>query len=281
MRRIAFALILAFAFLVLLARVERSSVQAVDQPDLVPTALSAPPTGDAGRPITFSFSVANQETAQATAPWTDGLFLSADDHFGGAADFLMNPIFTQSGNLAAGASYTVPSTGTTTATLPQVPAGDYFLLLQTDRVGQVYEGGAGPNENDNVLAIPFTVGNRPPTANAGGPYSVGEGSSTMPRHLAGTPCDAPPSALPCPAMDEIVMLWRRNRIRSGAQLRSLRMAAGLTQLELSARSGITHEAISRLELGTRSPRSVTIQRLATALDVDPADLVGKPKPADA
>jgi transcriptional regulator with XRE-family HTH domain len=82
-------------------------------------------------------------------------------------------------------------------------------------------------------------------------------------------------------MDEIVMLWRRNRIRSGAQLRSLRLAAGLTQLELAARSGITHEAISRLELGTRSPRSATIRRLSTALGIEPAVLVGKPKTPDA
>jgi transcriptional regulator with XRE-family HTH domain len=82
-------------------------------------------------------------------------------------------------------------------------------------------------------------------------------------------------------MDELVMRWRRNRIRSGAQLRSLRLAAGLTQLDLAARSGITHEAISRLELGTRSPRSETIRRLSRALDVDPAEIVGTPKPADA
>jgi transcriptional regulator with XRE-family HTH domain len=82
-------------------------------------------------------------------------------------------------------------------------------------------------------------------------------------------------------MDEMVMLWRRHRIRAGAQLRSLRLAAGMTQLDLAARSGITHEAISRLELGTRSPRSSTLHRLAAALDVEPADLVGKPRTPDA
>ena len=58
-------------------------------------------------------------------------------------------------------------------------------------------------------------------------------------------------------------------------MRSLRLAAGLTQLDLAARSGITHEAISRLELGTRSPRAETVRRLANALDIEPSEFVGQ------
>ena len=79
-------------------------------------------------------------------------------------------------------------------------------------------------------------------------------------------------------MHDVIRAWRRNRPRAGAQLRSLRLAAGLTQLDLAAQSGITHEAISRLELGNRAPRAETIRRLASALGIDPADFVRQPTP---
>jgi transcriptional regulator with XRE-family HTH domain len=79
-------------------------------------------------------------------------------------------------------------------------------------------------------------------------------------------------------MNDVIRAWRRNRSRAGARLRSLRLAAGLTQLELAARSGITHEAISRLELGNRAPRAETIRCLAAALGVEPAEFVGQPTP---
>jgi transcriptional regulator with XRE-family HTH domain len=49
-------------------------------------------------------------------------------------------------------------------------------------------------------------------------------------------------------------------------------------LRLAAQSGITHEAISRLELATRSPRAETIRRLATALGIDPIEFVRPPTP---
>jgi excisionase family DNA binding protein len=43
--------------------------------------------------------------------------------------------------------------------------------------------------------------------------------------------------------------WRRNPTRAGLRLRRLREAKGLNQQELATRSGLTHEEISRLELG--------------------------------
>jgi len=43
--------------------------------------------------------------------------------------------------------------------------------------------------------------------------------------------------------------WRRNPQRAGQRLSLLREAAGLNQQELAASSGLTHEKISRLELG--------------------------------
>ena len=68
--------------------------------------------------------------------------------------------------------------------------------------------------------------------------------------------------------------WRRDRARAGVRLRGLRVAAGLTQVELAARSGLTHESISRLELGHRGPQAETVARLAEALGVAPGALAG-------
>jgi excisionase family DNA binding protein len=72
----------------------------------------------------------------------------------------------------------------------------------------------------------------------------------------------------------VVPEWRRDRKRSGMRLRALREAAGLTQLELAAKSGITHEAISNLEVGRRTPYAETVRKLARALRVEPGRFVG-------
>jgi transcriptional regulator with XRE-family HTH domain len=77
-------------------------------------------------------------------------------------------------------------------------------------------------------------------------------------------------------MRAVLTAWRSRRSRAGMRLRSLREAAGLTQLDLAARSGVTHEAISALECGRRSPRVATIERLAAALEMAPRDLVASP-----
>ncbi len=45
-----------------------------------------------------------------------------------------------------------------------------------------------------------------------------------------------------------------------------RIKAGLTQVELSEKSGITQADISRLENGTRNPSLALLKRLADAMD---------------
>ena len=50
-------------------------------------------------------------------------------------------------------------------------------------------------------------------------------------------------------------------------LRRLREAAGLTQMELANRADMDMAEISRLELGKRDPRLSTIVRLAVALEL--------------
>jgi transcriptional regulator with XRE-family HTH domain len=59
----------------------------------------------------------------------------------------------------------------------------------------------------------------------------------------------------------------------GVNLRRLRDAAGLTQLDLALECGMDMAEISRYELGQRDPRLSTIARLAAGLDLDAAELV--------
>ena len=56
-------------------------------------------------------------------------------------------------------------------------------------------------------------------------------------------------------------------------LRRARGAAGLSQEDLSDRSGLHATEISRLERGVREPRLGTIVRIARGLDIAPADLM--------
>ena len=59
----------------------------------------------------------------------------------------------------------------------------------------------------------------------------------------------------------------------GANLRRLRLDAGLTQMELSNRCGLDMAEISRLETGLRDVRLSTIVRLADGLEVPVHELV--------
>ena len=58
-------------------------------------------------------------------------------------------------------------------------------------------------------------------------------------------------------------------------LRRLREAAGLTQVELSAMVGVTQTALSAWELGTAMPSVNNLLRLCAALDTSPAELLGR------
>ena len=76
-------------------------------------------------------------------------------------------------------------------------------------------------------------------------------------------------------LGDVVPAWRADRMHAGSRLRTLREAAGLTQLALAAASGLTHEAISNLETGKRAPRVLTVTKLAQALHVAPSLFVSQ------
>jgi transcriptional regulator with XRE-family HTH domain len=59
----------------------------------------------------------------------------------------------------------------------------------------------------------------------------------------------------------------------GLNLRRLRVAAGLSQDELAARTGSGRIYISGIENGRRNPTVIVLNDLATQLGVDPRELL--------
>jgi transcriptional regulator with XRE-family HTH domain len=59
----------------------------------------------------------------------------------------------------------------------------------------------------------------------------------------------------------------------GANVRRYRKLAGISQEELSHRTGIKRSYISDLERGTRNPTVRAVGKLAKAFGIQPADLL--------
>ncbi len=58
------------------------------------------------------------------------------------------------------------------------------------------------------------------------------------------------------------------------RLRVLRQRRALSQRDLAALAGVTPATIARLESGEVDARHVTVRKLASALKVEPSDLMG-------
>lgn len=70
------------------------------------------------------------------------------------------------------------------------------------------------------------------------------------------------------------MPWRMDmRKLVGGNVKRARIAAGMTQEELAARSGFSQQYISELERGKRNPTIVSIFELGQALGVSHEQLV--------
>lgn len=85
---------------------------------------------------------------------------------------------------------------------------------------------------------------------------------------------APPkrSAWHSPATDHVVVPPEQ-QYAFGQRLLNRRLAAGMTQADLAARSGIAQNHISQLEQGNIEPRLRTIIALARAFEVTPGSLL--------
>jgi transcriptional regulator with XRE-family HTH domain len=73
---------------------------------------------------------------------------------------------------------------------------------------------------------------------------------------------------------EILAAWHKKRIASARAIQDARQKKGLTVSELSYRSGVSADAIYKLERGVRYPNPKTSIALASALGVTEAELMG-------
>ena len=135
---------------------ERAVAITVTRPDLTPTELAAPASAGADQQIEVSWTVANQGAGQAQPDWYDRLYFSTDDVWDNQ-DTQLNS-FQWNYAVAAGASYTQ----TETVRLPEVPAGNYYLILRADYNDSLYESDEA--NNDQAVAISLTTSDLTPTA---------------------------------------------------------------------------------------------------------------------
>ncbi|NVJ00069.1 DUF1566 domain-containing protein [Myxococcus sp. AM009] len=142
----------------------------VTNPDLAITAFSGPSEAAVQQRAPISWTVTNAGTANAYRSWSDFVYLSTDQTFGGGDVNVTS--WQHSGGLAPGASYTVANT----ATLPNVPAGNYFLLLRVDHYGALYES---EETNNTWTALPITVTNPDLAATAFSGPSVAEAQESV------------------------------------------------------------------------------------------------------
>lgn len=61
---------------------------------------------------------------------------------------------------------------------------------------------------------------------------------------------------------------------TGERIKAARVAAGLTQAELSSKLEVPFQSVSQWERGTRNPKLATIKRIAKALGITVAELMG-------
>jgi transcriptional regulator with XRE-family HTH domain len=66
------------------------------------------------------------------------------------------------------------------------------------------------------------------------------------------------------------------QVRFGSALRAHRSRLRLTQEQLAERSGLSQKFIGEIERGVANPTIETVSQLASALAIDPGDLLGTP-----
>ncbi|WP_240356376.1 CARDB domain-containing protein [Myxococcus eversor] len=120
----------------------------VTNPDLKPTAFTAPTAAGGQSMVPLSWTVTNAGAGSAIPGWYDHVYLSTDATYGSGDKEVTSQ--GRNSSLAPGASYTA----TTTARLPGVPAGTYYLLLRSDFYEQLYES---DETNNGWTALPITL----------------------------------------------------------------------------------------------------------------------------
>jgi len=199
----------------------------VTRPDLVPTVFTAPPSAAAGASIPVSWTVENQGNGPANGSWGDQIYFSTDNVLDGGDQFLGND--TIGGPLAAGASYNAGGS----VSVPNVGAGNYFLIMVTDAGGGVVES----NENNNALAIPFSVVVPTSTATLTATATLTVSATPTPTATdtaTGTPADtATPTATPTSALAVCASAPRNDCDSAGLSLLKITDDADPTKRKLT------------------------------------------------
>lgn len=107
-----------------------------------------PPTDIPGEPLVIEWSVSNQGAVAAAGSWQDGVYFSADDKLD-ATDILLGTV-PHNGGLAVNDFYEASLTTTVPAVLPK----KYYVLVESDRRGQVPQD---DRANDVLSSGPITV----------------------------------------------------------------------------------------------------------------------------
>ena len=142
-------------------------------PNLVVESVTVPDGAVPGQTVPVTFTVRNNGTRPATAPWTDRIYIDNDTTVSGGT--LLASV-TRNFDLAAGEAYTIVRD----VTLPtSIGDSGYHVIVRADAQSQVFEGGA---EADNDLASLELVLSHPdllPSALAHEGGAVAESNSTF------------------------------------------------------------------------------------------------------
>ena len=125
------------------------------EPDLAPTNLDSPASASANQSLIVDYQVVNQGDTTAAYGgidgWFDNVYISPTNILDGSAQSLRasgDPIRFM-GSLAPGEYYS----NSVAVTIPNMKAGNYFLLVDSDTDGMIHEN----NKANNVLAKPIQV----------------------------------------------------------------------------------------------------------------------------
>jgi subtilase family serine protease len=120
-------------------------------PDLVVQSASSQANPVGGQTISVEWAIANQGVVAINNPsWGDAVYFSSDGVLG--SDDVRLVTAAASGPLAIGATYNRQ----VQVTLPVVAPGNYFLIIQADYLGNVFEGQREDNNLRNIV-LPIQV----------------------------------------------------------------------------------------------------------------------------
>jgi len=118
--------------------------------DLQATALTAPSTIQPGQSFGVSYTVTNVgNIVTAATAWIDRIYLSVDGQLG--SDDILLDTAAHSGALGSQAAYTSPRSITVPAS---TQPGSYYLIVQIDAGGQVFEASESNNTRVAAMSVP-------------------------------------------------------------------------------------------------------------------------------